>query len=127
MASELVETTRLFARTLANLEPEWIEKVGAHLIKNHESDPHWEKKAGNVIAFREGHTVRTARLYRKRKVDFSRKDPKNLSRDLYSPSFGRRRTRKSGPVLAAQRRHDQQHPRDGTQVSPSGCVGGRSA
>lgn len=54
MASEIVETTRLFARTLANLEPEWIEKVGSHLIKKSWSDPHWEKKAGNVIALEKG-------------------------------------------------------------------------
>ena len=51
MASEIVETSRLYARTIANIEPEWLEKVGAHLIKKSWSDPHWEKNAGNVIAF----------------------------------------------------------------------------
>jgi ATP-dependent helicase HrpA len=46
MAAELVETSRLFARTVAGIEPAWIEKVGAHLLKKSHSDPHWEKKAG---------------------------------------------------------------------------------
>lgn len=83
MASELVETTRLFARTLANLEPEWIEKVGAHLIKKSWSDPHWEKKAGNVIALEKG-TLYGLPVYTERKVDFSRKDPKPLERSLFA-------------------------------------------
>lgn len=81
MASEIVETTRLFARTLANLEPEWIEKVGSHLIKKSWSDPHWEKKAGNVIALEKG-TLYGLPVYTERKVDFSRKDPKT-SREIF--------------------------------------------
>lgn len=81
MACEIVETTRLFARTLANLEPEWIEKIGEHLIKKSWSDPHWEKKAGNVIAYEKG-TLYGLPIYSERKVDFSRKDPK-LARELF--------------------------------------------
>ncbi|MBI1887740.1 MAG: ATP-dependent RNA helicase HrpA [Nitrosomonadales bacterium] len=51
MASELVETHRLYARCVARIEPEWLEEVGAHLIKRHYYDPHWEKKAAQVAAF----------------------------------------------------------------------------
>ena len=51
MASELVETHRLYARCVARIEPEWLEEVGAHLIKRHYYDPHWEKKAAQVSAF----------------------------------------------------------------------------
>ncbi|MDH4286358.1 MAG: ATP-dependent RNA helicase HrpA, partial [Gallionella sp.] len=51
MAGELVETHRLYARTVARIEPEWLEEVGAHLIKRHYYDPHWEKKAAQVSAF----------------------------------------------------------------------------
>ena len=44
MAAELVETSRLFARTLARIEPDWLEQVGGHLLKVSWSDPHWEKR-----------------------------------------------------------------------------------
>jgi ATP-dependent helicase HrpA len=50
VAAELVETARLFARGMANIEPQWIERVGAHLLKKQLLDPHWEKKAAEVVA-----------------------------------------------------------------------------
>ena len=51
MAAEIMETTKLYARCVARIEPEWLEEVGAHLIKRSYFDPHWEKKAGQVAAF----------------------------------------------------------------------------
>ena len=51
MAGELIETHRLYARTVARIEPEWLEEVGDHLIKRHYYDPHWEKKPAQVVAF----------------------------------------------------------------------------
>ena len=51
MAAEIVETTRLYARCVARIEPEWLEEAGAHLIKRHYYDPHWEKKAAQVAAW----------------------------------------------------------------------------
>ena len=51
MSSELVETHRLYARIVARIEPEWLEETGAHLIKRHYYDPHWEKKAAQVAAW----------------------------------------------------------------------------
>jgi ATP-dependent helicase HrpA len=51
MAAELVETGRLYARIVAKIEPEWIEPVAGDLIKRQYSDPHWEKKAAQVVAF----------------------------------------------------------------------------
>ncbi|MBW6392260.1 ATP-dependent RNA helicase HrpA [Billgrantia antri] len=50
MAFELVETTRLFARTVAKIEPQWIEPVAEHLVKRSYSDPHWEMKRAQVVA-----------------------------------------------------------------------------
>jgi ATP-dependent helicase HrpA len=50
VAAELVETTRLFGRGIATIEPQWLEQVGAHLIKKQLLDPHWEKKAAQVTA-----------------------------------------------------------------------------
>ena len=51
MAAELVETHRLYARCVARIETEWLEETGAHLIKRHYYDPHWEKKAAQVGAY----------------------------------------------------------------------------
>ncbi|HUE93060.1 ATP-dependent RNA helicase HrpA [Pseudomonas sp.] len=51
MASELVETTKLFARMVAKIEPDWIEPLAGHLIKKNHLEPHWEKKRGQVVAF----------------------------------------------------------------------------
>ncbi len=51
MAAEITETTRLFGRCVARIEADWIEQVGAHLIKRQYFDPHWEKKAMQVAAW----------------------------------------------------------------------------
>jgi ATP-dependent helicase HrpA len=81
MAAELVETSRLFARTVAGIEPEWIEKVGAHLLKKSHADPHWEKKAGQVVAF-ERATLYGLTVYQQRRVHFGPIDPK-ASRQIF--------------------------------------------
>ncbi|MBI4755621.1 MAG: ATP-dependent RNA helicase HrpA [Betaproteobacteria bacterium] len=75
VAAELVETTRLFARTIARIEPEWLEQVGAHLVSRHTYDPHWEKRAGQVMAFESG-TLHGLTLYARRRVAYGRIDPK---------------------------------------------------
>ncbi|MAD76935.1 MAG: ATP-dependent RNA helicase HrpA [Rheinheimera sp.] len=51
MAAEWVETSKLYARSLAKIEPEWIEPLAAHLVSRSYSEPHWEKKRGAVVAF----------------------------------------------------------------------------
>ena len=69
MAGELVETHRLYARTMARIEPEWLEEVGAHLIKRHYFDPHWEKKAAQVTAY-ERTTLHGLLLNAKKRVHY---------------------------------------------------------
>ena len=81
VAAELVETTRLYARCLAKIEPEWLEEVGAHLLRRHVYDPHWEKKSGQVRAWERG-TLHGLVLYAKRPVTYSRIDPA-LARELF--------------------------------------------
>ena len=51
MAAELTETTRIYARTVATIEPEWIEQLASHLVTRSHYDPHWERKSGQVVAF----------------------------------------------------------------------------
>ena len=69
VAAELVETTRLFARGIANIDVRWIEQVGGHLLKKQLLDPHWEKKAGQVVAL-ERATLYGLVVYMNRRVDF---------------------------------------------------------
>jgi len=73
VASELVETTRLFGRGLAAIEPQWLETVGGHLLKKQLLDPHWEKKAAEVVAL-ERATLYGIVVYSGRKVNYGRVD-----------------------------------------------------
>ena len=74
VAAELVETTRLFGRGIAAIEPQWIEQVGGHLLKKQLLDPHWEKKAAEVNAL-ERATLYGIVVYSGRRVNYSRVDP----------------------------------------------------
>jgi len=74
LAGELVETTRLYARCVARIEPAWIERAGAHLLRRAWSDPRWEKKAGQVVANERG-TVHGLPVYSGRRVHYGRIDP----------------------------------------------------
>jgi ATP-dependent helicase HrpA len=79
MAAELVETTRLFARCVAGIEPEWLERIGAHLLKRSQTDPHWEKKPAQVVAFERG-TLYGVPVYANRRVHYGPIDPKEARR-----------------------------------------------
>jgi ATP-dependent helicase HrpA len=81
VAAELVETSRLFARCIAKIEPEWLEQVGAHLIRRHVYEPHWEKGPGQVVAW-ERVTLHGLTLHAKRRVNYGPMDPK-LARELF--------------------------------------------
>jgi ATP-dependent helicase HrpA len=81
VAAELVETSRLFARCIAKIEPEWLEQVGAHLIRRHVYEPHWEKGPGQVVAW-ERVTLHGLTLHAKRRVNYGPMDPQ-LARELF--------------------------------------------
>ncbi|MEB2600120.1 ATP-dependent RNA helicase HrpA [Burkholderia cenocepacia] len=81
MAAELVETSRLYARCLAKIEPEWVEKIGAHLLKKSLSEPHWEKRPAQVSAF-ERATLYGLPIYHRRRVAFGKQDPAR-ARELF--------------------------------------------
>ncbi|NQZ21719.1 MAG: ATP-dependent RNA helicase HrpA [Colwellia sp.] len=74
MATELVETSRLFARMVAKIDPQWIEPLAPHLIKRNYSEPHWEKKQGAVMAF-EQVILYGLTIVSKRKVNFNKIEP----------------------------------------------------
>ncbi|MFI6447309.1 ATP-dependent RNA helicase HrpA [Kitasatospora sp. NPDC050543] len=81
MSAELVETSRLWARINAKIEPEWVEPLAGHLIKKSYSEPHWEKKAGAVLAY-EKVTLYGMPVVAQRKVNYGRIDPE-LCRELF--------------------------------------------
>ncbi|NYT81974.1 ATP-dependent RNA helicase HrpA [Alcaligenaceae bacterium] len=74
VAAELVETTRLYARCVARIDPKWLEKAGAHLIRRAWSDPRWDKKAGQVVA-NERATLYGLQIYSGRRVHYGKIDP----------------------------------------------------
>jgi ATP-dependent helicase HrpA len=81
MAAELVETSRLFARTAARIQPEWIEPLAGHLVKRTYSEPHWSRKRAAAVAT-ERVTLYGIPIVVGRSVDFGRIDPET-SRELF--------------------------------------------
>ncbi|GAB2735155.1 ATP-dependent RNA helicase HrpA [Sinomonas soli] len=81
MAAELVETSRLWARTAAKMDPAWAELVAPHLVKRTYSEPHWSKRSGSVMAY-EKVTLYGVTLVAQRRVNYARIDPA-LARELF--------------------------------------------
>jgi len=81
MSAELVETSRLWGRVNARIEPEWAEKLAPHLVKHSYSEPHWEKKQGAVMAY-EKVTLYGLPIVPRRRVGYARIDPV-LCRELF--------------------------------------------
>lgn len=81
MASEITETARTFARTVAKIQPEWVEKVGAHLLKHHVFEPHWEQRPARVVAY-DKVTLYGLVIQARKRVDYARNHPEQ-ARELF--------------------------------------------
>ncbi len=81
VAAELVETSRLWGRVVARIDPDWIEPLAGHLVRRSYSEPHWEKKRGAVMAT-EKVTLYGVPIVADRKINFGQIDPE-LSRELF--------------------------------------------
>lgn len=81
IAAELVETTRLFGRGIAAIEPQWLEQIGGHLLKKQLLDPHWEKKSAEVVAL-ERATLYGIVVYNNRRINFGKVDP-HAAREIF--------------------------------------------
>jgi ATP-dependent helicase HrpA len=81
VAAELVETTRLYARTVAAIDPKWLEDLGAHLLKRERAEPHWEKDRAQVVALERG-MLYGLPVYANRKVPYGPIDPAR-ARDIF--------------------------------------------
>ncbi|MRX08221.1 ATP-dependent RNA helicase HrpA [Pseudoduganella sp. FT25W] len=74
MAAELVDTTRLYARCIAQIQPEWLEKVGGHLLKKSWGEPRWEKRSAQVTAS-ERATLYGLVVYSQRRINYGLFNP----------------------------------------------------
>lgn len=81
MAAELVDTTRLYGRCLAQIQPEWLEKVGEHLLKKSYGEPRWEKRTGQVSGF-ERATLYGLVVYSQRRIQYGLTHPKE-AREIF--------------------------------------------
>ncbi|OIJ41718.1 ATP-dependent RNA helicase HrpA [Massilia timonae] len=81
MAAELVETTRLYARTIAQIQPEWVEKIGGHLLKKSWGEPRWEKKQAQVTAL-ERATLYGIVIYGGRRINYGQRNPRE-AREIF--------------------------------------------
>ncbi|WP_419638029.1 ATP-dependent RNA helicase HrpA [Thiolapillus sp.] len=81
VAAELVETTKLYARVCARVQPEWIESLAGHLVRHSYSGPHWQAKRGQVGAY-EKVTLFGVVLVPRRRINFGPIDPKQ-SREIF--------------------------------------------
>ncbi|MBB6522852.1 ATP-dependent RNA helicase HrpA [Pseudoteredinibacter isoporae] len=81
LAAELIETSQLFAHTVAKIEPEWVLAAAKHLVKRSHSEPHYAGRSGQVMAF-EKVSLYGLVLVEKQRVNYSQIDPK-LSRDIF--------------------------------------------
>lgn len=81
MAAELIDTSRLYARCIAQIQPEWLEKIGAHLLKKTVSEPRWEKRANQVSAF-ERATLYGVVVYSQRRIQFGLAHPEQ-AREIF--------------------------------------------
>ncbi|MES2537037.1 MAG: ATP-dependent RNA helicase HrpA [Pseudomonadota bacterium] len=81
MAAELVDTTRLYARCIAQIQPEWLERVGGHLLKKSYGEPRWEKRTAQVSAY-ERATLYGLVVYSQRRINFGAINPKE-AREIF--------------------------------------------
>lgn len=81
MVAELTETRRLYGRLAAKIDPQWVEPLAGHLVKTSHSEPHWEKKRGQVVAY-EQVSLYGLIIVPRRKVHFGPIDPV-VSREIF--------------------------------------------
>jgi ATP-dependent helicase HrpA len=101
VAAELVETTRLYARTVAKIQPEWTERIAEHLVKRTYTDPHWNPDTAHVVAY-EKVTLYGLTIIPQRTVHYGPIDPKT-SREIFIHAMIEGEYRTDAPFV----RHNQ--------------------
>ena len=126
VCAELVETTRLFGRGIANIEPQWMEQVAGHLLKKQLLDPHWEKKAAEVMAL-ERATLYGLVIYSGRRVPFARVDLQGAREIFIREGLVAGQWETQAAVPGRQPEAGAAGRGAGAQVAPAGRAGGRGA
>ncbi|MCO6439943.1 MAG: ATP-dependent RNA helicase HrpA [Nitrococcus mobilis] len=103
VAAELVETSRIFARTVAEIRPEWVEPLAAHLVQRRYFEPFWEEKKSRVAGY-ESVTLYGLPLVARRKIDYTRVDPAAARALFIREGLVHGRLRTQGGFLAHNRR-----------------------
>ena len=122
VAAELVETTRLYGRGLAAIEPQWLPGVAGHLLKTQLLEPHWEKKSAEVIAL-ERATLYGIVIYNNRRVNFGNVDPAAAREIFIREALVGDAWDTRLPFLAHNRKLIAAGRRAGTQEPPTGRAG----
>jgi len=103
LAAELVETTRLFGRGIANIDQPWLVQMGGHLLKKQLLDPHWEKKAGEVVAL-ERATLYGLVVYNNKRINFGLVNVKEAREIFIREALVNNEWETRLPFLAANRK-----------------------
>ncbi len=107
VAAEKVETSQLYARTVARIEPQWLERLGKHLLKRSYAEPHWEKRRGQVAAF-ETVTLYGIPIVSRRKTNYGPIDPKESRKIFIRHALVEGELHTRGSFLAKNRRQIEQ-------------------
>ena len=102
VAANLMETTRLYARMVAAVEPQWIEAAGAHLVKRSYSEPHWVEERGFVAAF-EATSIYGLTLCARRRINYGSVAPREAQEIFVREALIEGRTRLRAPFLQHNR------------------------
>ncbi len=105
MAAELVETTKLYARDVAAIQPEWIEQEAPHLVRYHYFEPHWEQKTRRSHRQRTGNALRPDRLATPPRV-LRQNRPRRSARNLYPQRVGGAGMRFESGIFCPQQKAD---------------------
>lgn len=107
VAAEKVETSQLYARTVARIEPQWLERLGKHLLKRSYAEPHWEKRRGQVAAL-ETVTLYGIPIVSKRKTNYGPIDPKESRKIFIRQALVEGELHTRGSFLAKNRKQIEQ-------------------
>jgi len=102
VAAEIMETSRVFARTVAAIQPEWIEPLAAHVVKRHYSEPHWEQKRAQVMGY-EKVTLYGLDIVSRRRIPYASVDPEECRNLFIRRALVEGEYRSKAPFIARNR------------------------
>ncbi|MDY6840376.1 MAG: ATP-dependent RNA helicase HrpA, partial [Pseudomonadota bacterium] len=102
VATEIVETSRVFARVVASIQPEWIEPLAGHIVKHHYFEPHWEQKRAQVMGY-EKVSLYGLDIVAKRRIPYAKVDPAECRKLFIRRALVEGNYRSKAPFIARNR------------------------